>query len=76
MDIGAWWATVYGVAEWDTTEKLSSHTHTHTHTHTQRTSKAQWDKGETEKATRSWSRKLPPPPHHLFRNEMPVISNG
>ena len=32
MDIGAWWATVYGVAEWDTTEKLSSHTHTHTHT--------------------------------------------
>ena len=38
-DRGAWWATVYGVTESDTTEQLSLHfftsnTHTHTHTHT------------------------------------------
>ena len=31
---GAWWATVHGIAELDTTEQLSMHTHTHTHTHT------------------------------------------
>ena len=27
MDRGAWWTTVYGVAELDTTEWLSLHTH-------------------------------------------------
>ena len=35
-DRGAWWATVHGVTESDTTEWLTTHTHTHTHTHTQR----------------------------------------
>ena len=37
MDGGAWWATVYGVAEMDMTKQLTCthiHTHTHTHTHT------------------------------------------
>jgi len=33
MDRGAWWATVYGVAELDMTEHAHTHTHTHTHTH-------------------------------------------
>ena len=42
MDIGAWWATVHGIAESDMTEVAwhtcmhthrDSHTHTHTHTH-------------------------------------------
>ena len=33
MDRGAWWTTVHGVAELNTTEQLSTHTHTHTHTH-------------------------------------------
>ena len=28
-DRGAWWATVHGVSELDTTEQLSTHTHTH-----------------------------------------------
>ena len=32
MDRGAWWTTVHGVAELNTTEQLSTHTHTHTHT--------------------------------------------
>ena len=33
MEIGAWWATVHGVAkESDMTEHIHTHTHTHTHT--------------------------------------------
>ena len=48
MDRRAWWSVAHGVAELDTTERLSiqytahthtrvrAHTHTHTHTHTQR----------------------------------------
>ena len=32
MDGGAWWATVHGVTESDTTELTLTHTHTHTHT--------------------------------------------
>ena len=35
MDRGAWWATVYRVAESDMTE-ATKHTHTHTHTITER----------------------------------------
>ena len=35
MDRGAWWGTVYGVAESDKAEQLThTHAHTHTHTHT------------------------------------------
>ena len=34
MDRGAWWATVHGFAELDTTEHARACTHTHTHTHT------------------------------------------
>ena len=34
---GAWWVTVHGVTESDTTEY--THTHTHTHTHTRVTRK-------------------------------------
>ena len=35
MDRGAWWATVHGDAELDTTEHAHVRLHTHTHKHTQ-----------------------------------------
>ena len=32
MAIGAWWAIVHGIVEWDTIEWLSTHTHKHAQT--------------------------------------------
>ena len=33
-DRGGWWATVHGVAELNTTEKIPTHTRMHAYTHT------------------------------------------
>ena len=59
MDRGAWWSVSHGVAELDTTERLSTqhaHTHTHTHTHTRKMPyalKAEINRGDT---SRRWER--------------------